>query len=78
MTTRLTLYRREDCPLCDHAEEALRGAGVEDYETIEVGWNDELAQRYGERVPVLVRADVGAELSWPFDDWTVRRFVSST
>jgi hypothetical protein len=78
MTTRLTLYRREDCPLCDHAEEALRGAGVADYETTEVGWSGELAERYGERVPVLVRAADAAELAWPFDVWTVRRFVSST
>ena len=72
----LTLYRREDCPLCDHAEEALRGAGVEAWDTVEVGWNGELAQRYGDRVPVLVRA--GAELAWPFDTWTVRKFLSST
>ena len=74
----LTLYRREDCPLCDHAEEALRGAGVAAWDSVEVGWNGELAQRYGERVPVLVREDSGAELAWPFDVWTVRRFVSHT
>ena len=72
---RLILYRREDCPLCDHAEEALRGAGVAEYETVEVGWNGELADRYGERVPVLARG--AAELAWPFDAWTVRKFVSS-
>lgn len=74
----LTLYRREDCPLCDHAEEALRGAGVETYATVEIGWSGADAERYGERVPVLVRADTGAELAWPFDPWTVRRFVSHT
>jgi len=55
--------------------EALRGAGVEAWETVEVGWNGELAERYGERVPVLARGD--DELAWPFDPWTVRKFVSS-
>jgi hypothetical protein len=72
-----TLYRREDCPLCDHAEEALRGAGVEDFATVEIGWTGPDVERYGERVPVLVRED-GAELAWPFDPWTVRRFLAIT
>lgn len=74
---RLLLYRREECPLCDHAEEALRGAGAEAWEAVEVGWEGPLEERYGTRVPVLVRADNGAELAWPFDAWTVKRFLAS-
>jgi hypothetical protein len=73
---KLTMYRREPCPLCEHAVEAMRGAGVEAFEAIEVGWSGALAERYGLRVPVLVRADTGAELDWPFDAWSVRRFLA--
>ena len=70
----ITLYGREDCHLCELAIEALRGAGVEGVEEIDIGWTGELAKRYGTRIPVLVRED-GTELGWPFDPWTVRRFL---
>ena len=70
-----TLYGREDCHLCELAAEALRGAGAEGVAEVDVGWQGELAQRYGTRIPVLVRDD-GAELAWPFDPWTVRRFLN--
>jgi hypothetical protein len=73
---RLTLYRRDGCHLCDLAEEALRGAGVVAYDTVVLGWEGELEDRYGTRIPVLKRADTDAELDWPFDHWTVRRFVA--
>ena len=72
----LTLYRREQCELCDHAERALADAGVGDYERVAIGWDGALAERYGERIPVLVRDDSGAELAWPFDAGAVRRFVA--
>ena len=71
---RIVLYRREDCSLCDRAEEALRGAGVA-FETFDVGWSGEEAERYGSRVPVLCCSETGAELDWPFDAWTVRKFL---
>lgn len=70
----ITLYGREDCHLCELAAEALRGAGVDGVEEVDIGWSGELAKRYGTRIPVLVRED-GAELGWPFDGWTVRRFL---
>jgi len=72
---KLTMYRREGCHLCDRAEEALRGASVPDCESIWLDWRGPLAERYGTRIPVLRREDTGAELDWPFDPWTVRRFL---
>ena len=71
----LTLYRRPECELCDHAERALAAAGVGGYMRVELGWDGSLAERYGERIPVLVRGDSGAELDWPFDSGSVARFL---
>ena len=69
----LILYRRDDCELCDHAEAALRAAGVASYRSVVIGWDGGLAERYGERIPVLRRDDTGAELDWPFDAVAIRR-----
>jgi hypothetical protein len=77
MSATLVLYRRASCQLCDHAEVALRDAGVAAFTTVEIGWEGELAERYGWRVPVLRDADSGRELDWPFDAWGVRAFVGS-
>jgi len=72
------LYRRESCTLCDYAEAALRDAGVAEFSTVEIGWEGELAQRYGWRVPVLRDPDSGRELDWPFDAWGVRAFLAGS
>ena len=71
----LTLYRRPDCELCDLAERALSEAGAHDYACVPISWDGSLAERYGDRIPVLVRGDNGAELAWPFDSGAVRRFL---
>jgi hypothetical protein len=75
---KLTLFRREGCHLCEHAEEALRGAGVEAWDEVWLEWSGPLAHRYGARIPVVRREDTGAELEWPFDTWTVRQFLRSS
>jgi hypothetical protein len=72
-----TLYRRDSCALCEHAEQALRDVGVEAVARVDVGWDGELAQRYGWRIPVLRTAD-GRELDWPFDAFSVRRFLNAS
>jgi len=71
----LTLFRRDECELCDHAERALQDAGVASFERVAIGWDGSLAERYGERLPVLVRGDSGAELDWPFDSGSLRHFL---
>lgn len=74
---KLVMYRRDGCHLCDRAEEALRGAGLDEVDSVFIEWSGPLADRYGTRIPVLVRDDTGAELDWPFDPWTVRRFLAA-
>ncbi len=46
-----TLYTRRGCMLCERAEDLL--AGVPDIECVDVDTRPDLADRYGQRVPVL-------------------------
>ena len=56
MTRRLTLYRREGCPLCDEiapvAERFARDHGLV-YEAADVDADGSLAATYGDDVPVV-------------------------
>jgi hypothetical protein len=73
---RLTLFQRDDCPLCDAADEVLSGAGLRDFDPLWIDGDVGLEAVYGARVPVLRREDSGAELDWPFDAAAVRVFIS--
>lgn len=74
---RLTLFRRPGCHLCDLAAESLLAAGVAVVDEVELGWEGALAERYGERIPVLRREDSGAELDWPFDAHAIRGLIGA-
>ena len=74
---RLTLFQRDDCPLCDEAYERLAVTGVADFEPVWIDGDAELEARYGTRVPVLRREHDGAELDWPFDAARVADFIAS-
>lgn len=65
---KLRLYSRPDCHLCEEAASLLEHAspGAE-LEVINIEDSLEHLRRYGVRIPVLKRADTGAELGWPFD-----------
>jgi hypothetical protein len=78
MSRPLVLYRRESCHLCEYALEALRAAGVVDFDAVDIGWEGALADRYGWRIPVLRDTGRDRELDWPFDAWSVRRFIADT
>ena len=71
----LTLFQRDDCPLCDEAYEVLVAAGVPDFEPVWIDGDPALEARYGTRVPVLRCNDF--ELSWPFTAADVVRFLAS-
>jgi hypothetical protein len=72
---RLTLFQRDDCPLCDEADAVLAAAGVPDFDPLWIDGDDHMEALYGTRVPVLRREDTGAELAWPFDAEAVRAFL---
>jgi len=75
MPPRLTLYQRDDCPLCDRALAVLAEARVPDFDSVWIDEDAPLESRYGTRVPVLRDETSGAELDWPFDADALRRFV---
>jgi glutathione S-transferase len=49
------MYGRGTCHLCEEMALALSGLGLE-YEEVDVDSDATLAERYGDRVPVLVDA----------------------
>ncbi|HJR74138.1 MAG TPA: glutaredoxin family protein [Luteimonas sp.] len=71
----LTLYQRDDCPLCDRALAVLAEARAPEFDTVWIDENEALEARYGHRVPVLRDAN-GRELEWPFDAAAVRAFLA--
>jgi hypothetical protein len=75
--TRLRLYSRPDCHLCEIAAELVY-ASNEAIEVESVNIEDELnlIHRYGLRIPVLQRVDNEQELGWPFDAQKLAEFLS--
>lgn len=64
---RLKLYVTAGCHLCEDAQAVLAQAGLaEVVERVEIGYDAELAERYGWRIPVLRVEPGGVELDWPF------------
>jgi glutaredoxin len=74
----LTLFQRDDCPLCDAAYELLAVTGVADFEPVWIDGDAGLEARYGARVPVLLRHLDGAELDWPFAPDALRAFLTGS
>ena len=76
--TELIFYSNPGCHLCEQAVEILRGrtTGFK-VKTVEIEGDLALVYRYGVRIPVLRRADTGAELDWPFDAEALAEFLQS-
>jgi hypothetical protein len=72
--TSVTLYTRPDCHLCELVEQMLEECGV-GWQAVDIDADLQLIRKYGIRIPVLYRADVDCELSWPFDPVTLQDFL---
>lgn len=70
----LILYGTSCCHLCEQAEVVLRQAGVS-AALVDIAEDDSLMEKYGTRIPVLRRTNIGAELGWPFDAADVAQFL---
>ncbi|BCJ71309.1 thioredoxin family protein [Catellatospora sp. IY07-71] len=53
VTTRIALYTRPGCHLCEVAVEALERIG-EPYQEIDITGDRELEAEYGDRIPVIM------------------------
>jgi len=77
---RLRLFTTAACHLCEHAlalvEQAGQGQAI-DLELVDIVDDEQLLAQYGIRIPVLRRADDGAELGWPFDVVQLQRFLET-
>ena len=77
--SKLLLYSRPECHLCEAVAERLRpllaGRPVE-LEIVDVDSTVALERRYGQRIPVLVAGEV--EISgYPLDEARVRKYLES-
>lgn len=72
---KLELYGTEHCHLCEQADALLHGLGIIAAH-VDIIEDDDLLARYELRIPVLRRADTGAELGWPFDAAALARFLA--
>ena len=69
MSVSLTLFGTTACHLCEEClmlTRPLEGNGVR-VQQVDIVDDPQLLERYQLRIPVLRRADSGAELDWPFD-----------
>ena len=73
------LYGTPGCHLCDDAERLLAHAGAAlrlDWTYIDIALDDELVERYGTRIPVLIINT--HELNWPFSLLDIHRAASNS
>lgn len=75
---RVRLYTTAGCHLCEQAASLLAAmaaeGGIEVIEQ-EIAGSATLLERYGDRIPVVSLEEGGAELGWPFDGESLRRFL---
>jgi hypothetical protein len=74
--SRLILYQRDDCHLCDLALTVLAEARLPTFESVFIDADESLETRFGCRVPVLREDASGMELDWPFDVSAVAAFCA--
>lgn len=80
MKEALTLYHTAGCHLCEEAEQLLQQVLNPDFFSwtlVDIVESDELVERYGVRIPVLLRNASSAELGWPFGVEELIEFLSA-
>ena len=74
----LKLYTTSHCHLCELALElVLQQCAITQIAQIEIANDENLLETYGTRIPVLQRFDTLAELSWPFNELELKRFLNA-
>ena len=71
--SRVTLYERPGCHLCEDARAVLDRVG-EPYDAVDIESSDELLLKYLERIPVVV-VDGAERFDFFVDESTLRRLL---
>ena len=67
---KLKFFTTEGCHLCEQAEELLSALQPEhmfNLDVIDIAVEQELVEKYGLIIPVLLNTENKEELHWPFD-----------
>ncbi|QYK03025.1 glutaredoxin family protein [Shewanella psychrotolerans] len=70
------LFHTDVCHLCEQAQALIDTLGI-DYIKQDICDVEELAERYGTRIPVLLRQADQSELNWPFDIQQLQKFTGA-
>ena len=70
------LYHTDACHLCELAAELLTQNGVK-YDALDICDDEQLAEQYGIRIPVVKIVDSQNELNWPFDLEALEQFLGA-
>lgn len=75
----LIFYTTSGCHLCEQALALITPLIHEKYriKMIDISDSEELLDRYGVRIPVVVRADTQRDIGWPFDQQQFLAFLRS-
>ncbi|WP_339859285.1 glutaredoxin family protein [Pseudohongiella acticola] len=80
MAEQLMFYTTAGCHLCEQAEEILRRVAAEQpalrWIPVDISDDPALVDAYGLRIPVIKVADRAQDLGWPFDEATVKAYLS--
>lgn len=63
------LYESEGCHLCELAKQVILQSEIPQLgcELIDIAYEQQLVDRFGESIPVLEHTESGHHLYWPFD-----------
>ncbi|WP_299806313.1 glutaredoxin family protein [uncultured Shewanella sp.] len=70
------LYHTDACHLCELAAELLIQSGIK-YDALDICDDENLAEQYGIRIPVVKIVDSQSELNWPFDLEALEEFLGA-
>ena len=72
----VVLFHTDACHLCELAAELLEQSDVA-YSMIDICDDQNLAEQYGIRIPVVKIVDTQNELNWPFDLAALKKFLGA-
>jgi hypothetical protein len=79
--TQFVLLGSLGCHLCEVAEAMLvqtLSPELHCLDYIDIAYDDDLLEKYGQHIPVLMNEKNGQELAWPFDLTELQLFINKS